>query len=145
MSGGMWVAAALSLALGIKMEDLFVNDWLYADAVICVAFFALLHKLFSDKKITPLMAIHLAMVVILVLAQNYISIAFSFADDPVKYLLKSKTLLSLFWLVFLVILMLVILHLPSRQSYDVILKQKIWGAFYSDIGVSEQIKKQKDS
>ena len=50
------------------MEDVFVWAWFDADAIIGVAFFALLHKLFSDRQITPLMMVHLALVVTLVLS-----------------------------------------------------------------------------
>lgn len=123
------------------MEDVFVWAWFDADAIIGVAFFALLHKLFSDRQITPLMMVHLALVVTLVLVHNYIHVALS-RDDPWGYLPEGA--LSVGWSVLLVLLMLWILNLPSRLSYDAVLKKKIWGAFYNDIGVSEHINKQKE-
>lgn len=111
------------------MENEWIYEWVVLDSrwapLACVL---LLHLLFSDKAINKKIIVHCALVAVVIFMP--------------KLLARLKTLdvvWAMGWYVFFIIVFLLLLTDAQRPGYDRILRKKIWGAYYQDIGVDEHM------
>lgn len=121
------------------------NFWIsgfFFDKLLPVGIFLLWHKLFSDKKITPWIVVHCAMVGVILFTPKIFFAYFYVYENP-EY--TAGLVAGLVWYVGLSLIMLGIIAAPNKLGYDAILKKEIWGKYYEDIGIQSQVDKNKDA